>query len=598
MQTIQVVNIKCGGCERGITDVLTKKGLTNIVVSAEKQEVSFEGDRDIAIQTLAALGYPQAGTPEAESLLKKAQSYKTCAVGTVTEGAQDTTKRTKKFWMLVLVPALIVLSIIAFAFGGLSMRAYPQAQPTPIVTLHDGDTFDLQTSYVSKDINGTMHTMLAYNESIPGPTIRVQQGTTVTINFTNNTDLPTLLHSHGVRMQNAYDGSQLVQKEMQPGESFTYVLTFPDPGIYWYHPHAKEVYQQGMGLYGAFVVEPTDSDYFPSVNKEQVLFLSDVPIREGVIDLPKRSASHSLMGHYGNVILTNGETSYTYTATVDDVVRLYVVNAANTRTFNFSVQGARMKLVGGDNGAYEQSEFVDSIILGPSERAIIDVLVSTVGEYQLLHTTPDYTYTLGHIVAVSGTVDTLFEQSFNTLTRNHAVTTSMQQARAYAQNAPDKNLLLTMSMGSMGTMNHMGHMMGGDVQTNDGIEWEDTMAMMNAMSNPEMITWVLRDIDTNTENGDINWQFKKDSLVKIRITNDPESMHPMQHPIHFHGQRFIVVERNGVPQENLVWKDTALIRTGETIDVVVEMSNPGMWMAHCHISEHLESGMMFHFSVQ
>jgi FtsP/CotA-like multicopper oxidase with cupredoxin domain len=72
----------------------------------------------------------------------------------------------------------------------------------------------------------------------------------------------------------------------------------------------------------------------------------------------------------------------------------------------------------------------------------------------------------------------------------------------------------------------------------------------------------------------------------------------MQHPIHFHGQRFIIVARNGVPQTNLVWKDTALVRAGETVDVVVQMSNPGAWMTHCHISEHLESGMMLPFVVQ
>lgn len=597
MHTIQVVNIKCGGCERGITDALTKKGLTNILVNATTQEVSFDGDRDIAIHTLAALGYPQAGTPEAESVLKKAQSYKTCAVGTVTEGAQDTTKRTKKFWMLVLVPAIIVLGIIALAFGGLSVGSYPPAQQTPVVELQDNDTFNLEAGYVQKQINGVTHTMLAYNGSIPGPTIHVQQGSTVTINFTNNTDLPTLLHSHGVRMNNAYDGSQLVQKEMQPGESFTYVLTFPDPGIYWYHPHAQEVYTQGLGLYGAFVVVPNDAEYFPPVNSEQVVFLSDLPVYNGQIDLPKRGTSNSLMGHYGNVMITNGESLYTYQATVGDVVRLYVVNAANARTFNFVVQGAQMKLVGGDAGAYEQSEIVDSVVLGPSERAIVDVFVPVAGEYKLLHVTPQTTYTLGRIVVNANTPNTSYEAAFNTMARNTAVTNSMQQARAYADAAPNKNLLLTLG-GMMSGAGHGGHMMGSAGTVPDGIEWEDTMPGMNAMSNTNMITWVLRDTDTDKENMDIEWQFAQGDFVKVRITNDAQSMHPMQHPIHFHGQRFIIVARNGVPQTNVVWKDTALVRAGEVVDVVVEMTNPGAWMAHCHISEHLEAGMMLPFVVK
>lgn len=86
--------------------------------------------------------------------------------------------------------------------------------------------------------------------------------------------------------------------------------------------------------------------------------------------------------------------------------------------------------------------------------------------------------------------------------------------------------------------------------------------------------------------------------MKIRIFNDPKSVHPMQHPIHFHGQRFLVLDINGQKNNNLVWKDTVLVPAGNTIDILLEVSNIGNWMAHCHISEHLESGMMLNFSVQ
>jgi FtsP/CotA-like multicopper oxidase with cupredoxin domain len=86
--------------------------------------------------------------------------------------------------------------------------------------------------------------------------------------------------------------------------------------------------------------------------------------------------------------------------------------------------------------------------------------------------------------------------------------------------------------------------------------------------------------------------------VKIRIINDGNSAHPMQHPIHFHGQRFLVLNKNGTPETNLVWKDTVNVPAGEYADVLVDMSNPGMWMAHCHILEHIEAGMMFTFTVE
>ena len=97
---------------------------------------------------------------------------------------------------------------------------------------------------------------------------------------------------------------------------------------------------------------------------------------------------------------------------------------------------------------------------------------------------------------------------------------------------------------------------------------------------------------------DISWDFKKDVPSVIEIYNDEHSMHPMQHPIHFHGQRFLVIRRNGIRETNLVWKDTTLVRIGERVDILLDPSNPGEWMAHCHISEHLVSGMMLGFTVK
>jgi FtsP/CotA-like multicopper oxidase with cupredoxin domain len=111
------------------------------------------------------------------------------------------------------------------------------------------------------------------------------------------------------------------------------------------------------------------------------------------------------------------------------------------------------------------------------------------------------------------------------------------------------------------------------------------------------VTWVLRDRETGDENQDINWRFEVGDLVKLRIFNTPESFHPMNHPIHIHGQRFLVVSLDGIQNQNLVWKDTAIVPVGSTMDVLVEMSNPGEWMLHCHIAEHLQAGMSFGFSV-
>lgn len=83
MNTLTVVNIKCGGCEKKIIDSLKKSGLAQIAVDVEHQQVSFEGDADIARKTLTQIGYPEAGTAEAASVLEKAHSYLSCALGRI-----------------------------------------------------------------------------------------------------------------------------------------------------------------------------------------------------------------------------------------------------------------------------------------------------------------------------------------------------------------------------------------------------------------------------------------------------------------------------------------------------------------------------------
>jgi FtsP/CotA-like multicopper oxidase with cupredoxin domain len=132
----------------------------------------------------------------------------------------------------------------------------------------------------------------------------------------------------------------------------------------------------------------------------------------------------------------------------------------------------------------------------------------------------------------------------------------------------------------------------------DGIEWEDLMPEVNRTTTPENMRWKLVDRDTGKENVDIDWSFNAGDQVKIRLVNEMESDHPMHHPFHVHGERFLVLARNGAEEPNLVWKDTVLIRTGESVDILMDASNPGLWMAHCHIAEHMEGGMMFCFRVR
>jgi FtsP/CotA-like multicopper oxidase with cupredoxin domain len=131
-----------------------------------------------------------------------------------------------------------------------------------------------------------------------------------------------------------------------------------------------------------------------------------------------------------------------------------------------------------------------------------------------------------------------------------------------------------------------------------GIEWEDDMVEVNRMTTPANMRWKLVDRDTGAENAQIEWTFRVGDQVKLRLVNEMDSDHPMPHPFHVHGAgRFLILARDDVVEPNLVWKDTVLVRTGETVDILLDVTNPGRWMAHCHIAEHHESGMMFTFDV-
>ena len=123
------------------------------------------------------------------------------------------------------------------------------------------------------------------------------------------------------------------------------------------------------------------------------------------------------------------------------------------------------------------------------------------------------------------------------------------------------------------------------------------MPEMDWVATGKAARWILRERATLRENMDIHWRFRVGDVVKLRLVNDRRALHAMQHPIHIHGQRFLVTAVNGVPNEHLVWKDTVLVPTGFTTDVLLELSNPGKWMLHCHVAEHIETGMRMVFEV-
>jgi FtsP/CotA-like multicopper oxidase with cupredoxin domain len=456
------------------------------------------------------------------------------------------------------------------------------------------------------------------------------------------------------------------------------------------------------------------------------LTVDDLLLEDGkVAPFSPTETSYAAMGRFGNVFLTSGEPDLRLSANAGEVVRLWLTNTANTRVFNLAVSGARMKLVGGDSGRVEREELIEGVVLAPSERAVVDVLVDRPGELALEHHTPDRTYRLATLaVGEERAAPSPATREFEVLHQAPELEAERQQLDRWLAAPPDKVLALVAQMDDPAALpagagpvtyacpmhpevtstepgrcpkcgmkllatqapaattyacpmhpevtstepgrcpkcgmkllataksaityacpmhpevtsdqpgrcpkcgmkllaaqsapepaaahdpatmeDHGGHAAdhhhgGGEGHghgTADGIEWEDDMVEVNRLTTTATMHWRFLDRTSGADSPAIDWQFTVGERVKLRLVNEMDSDHPMHHPFHLHGAgRFLVLSRDGVVEPNLVWKDTVLVRTGQVVDILFDVSNPGLWMAHCHIAEHMQSGMMFSFNV-
>jgi FtsP/CotA-like multicopper oxidase with cupredoxin domain len=600
----------------------------------------------------------------------------------------------------------------------------PEAGRPALLELADGDTLDLRVGPVAKRVGDTTVRMLGYNGSIPGPTLKVQQGSEIVVHVINQGDLDTTVHWHGLRLENKYDGvPHETQAPIPVGGEFTYRIQFPDGGLYWYHPHIREDYTQELGLYGNILVVPAEPDYWPPADREFILTLDDLLVEDGkVAPFSPIETSYAAMGRFGNVFLTSGDPDLRHEVRAGELVRLWLTNTANTRVFNLRLPGAQMKLVGGDSGRMEHEEFVSEVLLAPSERAVVDVLVDQPGELHLEHHTPDRTYRLARVTVTEDGRGSAAAREFEQLRHAPELAAERQQLDRWLAAPPDKVLALVAQMDDPAAMpadagpvvyacpmhpevtsqepgrcpkcgmkllatqaptptayacpmhpevvsdepgrcpkcgmkllatlapvtvtsyvcpmhpevtsdepghcpkcgmkllaaeavpkpavapdaaamdDHggpaAGHDHGEGHGTADGIEWEDDMVEVNRLTTTATMHWKFLDRTSGADSPAIDWRFTVGDRVKLRLVNEMNSDHPMHHPFHLHGAgRFMVLARDGVPEPNLVWKDTVLVRTGQVVDILFDVTNPGLWMAHCHIAEHMQSGMMFSFNV-
>jgi len=478
----------------------------------------------------------------------------------------------------------------------------PLAKPRSLQTLVDGDSLELRAHFVRKRLAGRDLTMLGYNGEIPGPLIDVPKEASITVTFVNDTPFESSIHWHGLRHDNRFDGVPgLTQDPVPPGGTFVYTVHFPDPGIYWYHPHHREDIQQDLGLYGNMLVR--SPDMLPDVSHEEVLVFDDLTLApSGNVPYGKEEANYTLMGRFGNVLLVNGEQRLDLKAKTGEPVRWFLTNVANTRTMNLSVDGVAMKVVASDLSAFERETWVENVPIAPAERYIVDLTFSEPGAYVLVNHVQALNHSTGvffperdtlAVITVDGPSMEAWRPEAND---RPDVSEDIDPFRSWINETPTHEIELFLRATGLSTV--VDWVLKVDQAYFHPVEWAGTMPMMNWSASGRETEWVIREPSTGKENMDIEWRFDLGSTAKIRIHNLRDSMHGMQHPIHLHGQRFLVVAYNGRPTDNLVWKDTVLIPAGMNADIVVEFTNPGAWMMHCHIAEHLEAGMMSSFLVE
>jgi len=538
--------------------------------------------------------------------------------------------------MADLTPRVSPLTLFGAGPEGPSPSALPEATDRRVVELPDGGTLDLTAGYVRRTIQGQEIAMLAFNGQHPGPLIRVRQASTIFVNFTNDTPFPTTVHWHGLRLDNRFDGVPgVTQESVEPGETFRYRIRFPDAGLYWYHPHHREDVQQELGLYGNMLVEPLAEGYYGPVNREEVLMLDDLLLGpEGLVPFGREASNYMLMGRFGNVFLVNGEPGYALEVGRGEVVRFFLTNASNTRTFNLSfvrkedgepAPGAAvvggdappepseppaerlpLKVVASDVSRFEREARVRNVVLSPAERFVVEARFEEPGAYALVNHVQGINHRQGVFLAERtelGTVRVGAEPprhdhgaAFRRLRTHDDVVAEIDGYRDRFDDPPDRRLDLSLEVDSLPPPVEQAMLY--ERSYFNPVEWTGTMPMMNWVTSSPEVRWILRDPETGRENMAIDWRHRVGDVIKVRLRNDRNVFHGMQHPLHIHGQRFLVLERNGVPNDNLVWKDTVLLPAGSTTDILLEISNPGRWMVHCHIAEHLESGMKFVLDVE
>ena len=406
-----------------------------------------------------------------------------------------------------------------------------------------------------------------YGGRVPGPELRVAQGGRLRVEVANGLGVPTTVHWHGLRVPNAMDGvPELTQKPIAPGATFTYEFDCPDAGTYWYHPHMPDAAQLGRGLYGALIVEEAAP---PRVDRDVTWVLDDWRLgRDAQITDDfghMRDISHG--GRLGNTVTVNGRMAESFAVMAGERIRLRLVNAANARIFALEFRGHRPTVIALDGQPVAPHEAEGGrIVLGPAMRA--DVILDMTGAPGEKFAVADTYYRRGafrllDLVYGETRLRERPPQAAVTLAANPLPEPDLKSAKRHR---------IGFGGGMMGRMSSA--MLHGR-----------RVGMRELFQSGK--AWTVNGVAATGHVMDPLLTLQRGKSYVLAMDNDTA----WDHPIHLHGHSFRVIARNGRPTARREWQDTVLMAPGEKVDIALVADNPGDWLFHCHIIEHMIGGM-------
>lgn len=410
-------------------------------------------------------------------------------------------------------------------------------------------------------VDGGLTPGLAFNGQFPAPVIRAKQGKLLRIHFINNLSQETTIHWHGIRLDNAMDGvPYLTQPPIKPGESFDYAFTCPDAGTFWYHPHMHSIEQLGKGLVGALIVEESEAQNF---DREVILGFKDWRLNKDGSFMPLSEPRHAARaGTLGNIATVNGKQLPVIDVPGNASLRLRLLNMDNSRQFAISLGEHQASLLA-----------IDAMPVVPRSLATHDLAVGM--RLDIGITTPAE---IGTEIAVYDVKGRFYQKICSLRVSEVLRNTPPPPPKALPPNPvsePDLDNAERLSFifewaGAMTPATSDGHAMNEF--------WTINRRAWSSMSHENL----------------------PEPLAKLQLGKsyifDLYNATPHGHPIHLHGLIFKVL-KSDKKDITPFFTDTILLEKNERAQIALVADNPGQWMYHCHVIEHMKTGLMGYISV-